>query len=179
MKRILAAAAFSLLALPSFAALKEGEKAPLFTVQASLAGKEFTFSLADALKQGPVVLYFYPAAFTKGCTIEARAFAEAIDKFKSYGATVIGMSNDTIETLNKFSTSECQGKFPVGADAGMKVTKAYDAVLLKMTNYANRTSYVIAPSGQILFEMTDMDPLGHVDNTLATLKKWADQNKTK
>src|SRR5262245_41324068 len=96
-------AATALLASPAFATLPDGAKAPDFTTQASLAGKPFSFSLADALKQGPVVLYFYPAAFTKGCTIEAHQCAEATEKFKSLGATVIGVSHDTIDTLNKFS----------------------------------------------------------------------------
>src|SRR5262245_62353928 len=95
----------------AMAALPNGATAPVFTTQASLAGKPFSFSLAEALKQGPVVLYFYPAAFTKGCTLEAHDFAEATDKFKSLGATVIGVSHDTIDTLNKFSVSECRNQF--------------------------------------------------------------------
>src|SRR5437879_4156793 len=98
---------------PALAALKAGDKAPDFTAQASLGGKVFTYSLADALKKGPVVLYFYPAAFTKGCTIEAHLFADATDKYKTLGATVIGVSNDNIDTLNKFSISECRSKFAV------------------------------------------------------------------
>ena len=105
-----------LLTLPVFAALPNGTKAPDINTQATLAGKEFKFSLADALKKGPVVLYFYPAAFTPGCTVEAHEFAEATDKFKELGATVIGVSHDPIDKLNKFSVSECQSKFPVAAD---------------------------------------------------------------
>ena len=108
--------ATALLALPAFAALKPGDNAPDFTAQASLGGNVFTFSLADALKKGPVVLYFYPAAFTKGCTIEAHDFAEATDTYHSLGATVIGVSHDNIDTLNKFSVSECRSKFAVAAD---------------------------------------------------------------
>src|SRR5271156_6076836 len=103
-------------ASPADAALKLGDTAPDFTTQASLGGKPFTFVLADALKQGPVVLYFYPAAFTHGCTIEAHDFAEATYDFKLQGATVIGVSHDSIETLNKFSVSECRSKFAVAAD---------------------------------------------------------------
>ncbi len=118
----------SMLAAPLYAALKPGAQAPDFTTQATLAGKPFTFSLADALKQGPVVLYFYPAAFTPGCTVEAHEFAEATDKFKAMGATVIGVSHDPIDTLNKFSVSECRNKFAVASDADQKITKAYDAV---------------------------------------------------
>src|SRR5688572_22878786 len=101
----------------SLAALPNGTQAPDFTAQASLAGKPFTFSLSEALKQGPVVLYFYPAAFTSGCTIEAHNFAEATDQFKALGATVIGVSNDDIETLHRFSVSEFRNKFGVAADA--------------------------------------------------------------
>src|SRR5690349_4402967 len=114
---------------PGSAALQTGAKAPDFTADASLAGKEFKFSLADALKKGPVVLYFYPAAFSKGCTIEAHEFADATDKFAELGATVIGVSYDNIETLNKFSTTECRNKFAVAADVDQSIMKSYDAVL--------------------------------------------------
>jgi thioredoxin-dependent peroxiredoxin len=117
MKRLMILAAGSaVLAAPLYAALSNGAQAPVFTTQATLAGKPFTFSLADALKSGPVVLYFYPAAFTPGCTVEAHNFAEATDKFKALGATVIGVSHDNIDTLNKFSVSECRNKFAVAAD---------------------------------------------------------------
>src|SRR5271165_6370654 len=117
MKRLLILAAGSaVLAAPLYAALSSGAQAPVFTTEATLAGKEFTFSLADALKKGPVVLYFYPAAFTRGCTVEAHDFADATDKYAALGATVIGMSHDDIATLDKFSTSECRSKFPVAAD---------------------------------------------------------------
>ncbi|HTZ00322.1 MAG TPA: redoxin domain-containing protein, partial [Rhodocyclaceae bacterium] len=112
MKRILvlAAAGFT---LPAAAALDVGAPAPPFEAPASLGGSEYRFSLRDALKTGPVVLYFYPAAFTKGCTIEAHDFAAAIDRYKALGATVIGVSHDSIETLKRFSVSECRGKFAV------------------------------------------------------------------
>ena len=167
----------SVLGLPAQASLNDGASAPLFTTQASLGGKEFTFSLADALKAGPVVLYFYPKAFTKGCTVEAHAFAEATEDFKTLGASVIGISNDDIKTLNQFSVSECQSKFPVGADDDGKIIKSYDAALL--FSYANRTSYVIAPSeeaggGKIIYSYTALDPNKHVANTLAAVKKWHD-----
>jgi peroxiredoxin Q/BCP len=116
-KRIAATALAALLvAAPSYAALKAGDAAPDFQTQASLDGKVFTFSLADALKKGPVVLYFYPAAFTTGCTIEAHDFADAVDKYRALGATVIGVSHDDINTLNRFSVSECRSKFAVAAD---------------------------------------------------------------
>jgi peroxiredoxin len=151
--------------------LKPGVQAPDFTTQATLAGKPFTFSLADALKQGPVVLYFYPAAFTPGCTVEAHEFAEATEKFKALGATVIGVSHDPIDTLNKFSVTECRNKFAVASDADQKITKAYDAVLAIKPEYADRTSYVIATSGKIVYEYTALNPDKHVGNTLAAVEK--------
>ena len=118
-RKLLMAGAAALVAgyaLTAQAVLKPGDPAPDFSTQASLGGNTYTYSLADALKKGPVVLYFYPAAFTKGCTIEAHAFAEAVDRYKAYGATVIGVSADEIGTLTKFSVSECRSKFPVAAD---------------------------------------------------------------
>ena len=159
-------------AQPAVAALPDGAKAPDFTTQASLAGKEFRFSLAEALRKGPVVLYFYPAAFTPGCTVEAHLFAEATAEFAALGATVIGVSHDPIEKLDKFSVSECRNKFAVAADTDGTIMKSYDAVLLSHPQYANRTSYVIAPDGAILYSYTAMDPDQHVANTLAAVKKW-------
>ncbi|HVY82696.1 MAG TPA: peroxiredoxin [Steroidobacteraceae bacterium] len=176
--RLLALAA-ALLSTTAFAALPNGTRAPDFTTQASLGGKEFSFSLAEALKQGPVVLYFYPAAFTKGCTIEAHNFAEATDKFKALGATVIGVSHDSIETLNKFSVSECRSKFAVASDADQKIMKAYDAVLWIKPDWAKRTSYVIAPTGEILYSYTALNPDKHVANTMAVVQKWAEEHKAK
>jgi peroxiredoxin Q/BCP len=133
--------------------------------------------LAAALKTGPVVLYFYPAAFTRGCTIEAHEFAEATDKFKAMGATVIGVSHDSIDTLNKFSVSECRNKFAVASDVDQKISKAYDAAML-FTAYASRTSYVIAPTGKIIYAYTALNPDKHVENTLAAVAKWqTDQQK--
>jgi thioredoxin-dependent peroxiredoxin len=165
-----------LLASPLYAALQPGVQAPAFTTAATLAGKPFTFSLADALKSGPVVLYFYPAAFTKGCTVEAHEFAEATDKFKAMGATVIGVSHDDIDTLNKFSVSECRNKFAVASDADKKITKAYDATIF-FTSFSNRTSYVIAPDGTIIYEYTALSPDKHVENTMAAVAGWQAQHK--
>jgi peroxiredoxin Q/BCP len=165
-----------LLASPLYAALKPGAQAPAFTTPATLAGKPFTFSLADALKSGPVVLYFYPAAFTKGCTVEAHEFAEATDKFKAMGVTVIGVSHDSIDTLNKFSVSECRNKFAVASDADKKISAAYDANIF-FTSYTNRTSYVIAPNGTIIYEYTALNPDKHVENTLAAVAKWQAEQK--
>jgi thioredoxin-dependent peroxiredoxin len=165
-----------LLVSPLYAALKPGAQAPAFTTAATLAGKPFTFSLADALKNGPVVLYFYPAAFTKGCTVEAHEFAEATDKFKAMGATVIGVSHDDIDTLNKFSVSECRNKFAVASDADKKISKAYDATIF-FTSYTNRTSYVIAPNGTIIYEYTALSPDKHVENTMAAVTSWQAEHK--
>jgi peroxiredoxin len=168
----------ALLAPPSQAALAPGAQAPDFTTEASLAGKPFKFSLAEALKKGPVVLYFYPAAFTHGCTIEAHEFAEATDQFKALGATVIGISHDPIDKLNKFSVSECRNKFAVAADADGHIMKEYDAVLKGFPQYADRTSYVIAPSGKIAYVYTAMDPDGHVGNTMTAVKKLQSESKS-
>jgi peroxiredoxin (alkyl hydroperoxide reductase subunit C) len=176
MRRIVLGFFLSVLATGSAYALGIGDPAPDFTMQAALDGKPFTFALADALKQGPVVVYFYPAAFTKGCTIEAHEFAGSIDKFKAAGATVLGVSHDTIDTLEKFSTSECQGKFPVAADEDQKVEKAYDAILLAHTSYASRTSFVIAPDGKIIERYEAMNPDGHVEKTLAAVTTWQSQH---
>ena len=172
-----AAMATALFAVPTFAALPDGTKAPDFTTQASLAGKAFQFSLAKALKKGPVVLYFYPAAFTPGCTIEAHEFAEATPKFEALGATVIGVSHDPIDKLNKFSVSECRNKFAVASDADGSIMKNYDAVLAAKPEYANRTSYVIAPTGDIIYSYTELKPDSHVENTMAAVKKWQDEHK--
>lgn len=160
------------IATPALAQLKPGDKAPMFKAQASLGGKQFTFSLAETLKKGPVVVYFYPKAFTSGCTQEAHDFAEAMSKFHALGATVIGVSNDDIATLDKFSTSECGSKFPVAADKNQRIMTAYDSVMMGFMPYASRTSYVVTPDGRIAYEYTALDPSEHVNNTLAAVKSW-------
>ena len=170
---ILAAAVLAAaLTVPAAAALSTGTKAPDFTLQATQGGNVFTFNLDAALKNGPVVLYFYPAAFTSGCTIEAHEFADAIDQYKALGATVIGVSHDPLDKLQKFSVSECRSKFAVAADINETVIKEYDAVLPQHPQYANRTSYVIAPDGTIIYDYTSLDPELHVQNTLTALKTW-------
>ncbi len=169
-------AAAMLLASPAIGALPDGSHAPQFTTEATLAGKSFRFSLADALRKGPVVLYFYPAAFTPGCTVEAHEFAEATARFQALGATVIGVSHDPIEKLNRFSVSECRNKFAVASDADGHVMQEYDAVLPRNPAYANRTSYVIAPTGVVIYSYTDMKPDKHVKNTMAAVKKWQDEH---
>jgi len=168
--------ALMLAASPAQAALNPGDKAPDFTTEASLGGKPFTFTLAEALKQGPVVLYFYPAAFTHGCTIEAHDFAEATYDFKLQGATVIGVSHDTIETLNKFSVSECRSKFAVASDPDGNIIKAYDAVMISKPELADRTSYVITPDHKILYAYSSLDPDQHVANTMQALQDWNAHN---
>jgi len=171
MKRVLSAALLfgALAAAPASAALKPGDKAPEFTTQATLGGNEFTFSLADALKKGPVVLYFFPKAFTKGCTAEAHEFAEATAQFHAAGATLIGMSADDIGTLHKFSTQECSSKFPVAADPELKVIKAFDSVM-EGRNLSDRISYVIGQDGKVAYAYSDRSPDKHVENTLTAVK---------
>jgi thioredoxin-dependent peroxiredoxin len=175
-RSFVAALIATLVALPLYAALPDGAKAPDINTLASLAGKEFKFSLANALKKGPVVLYFYPAAFTPGCTVEAHQFAEATPKFQKLGATVIGVSHDPIDKLDRFSVSECRNQFAVASDADGSIMKAYDSVLPSHPEYANRTSYVIAPTGEIIYSYTAMDPNQHVENTMAVVKKWQDEH---
>jgi len=177
MQRLLIAAAVCCtLAGPLYAELQPGAAAPPFTTEATLAGQPFTFSLAGALRSGPVVLYFYPAAFTKGCTIEAHDFAAATERFKALGATVIGVSHDTIDTLNKFSVSECRSKFAVASDPDLSISKAYDAKII-LTHYSNRTSYVIAPDGKIIYSYSALDPDKHVENTMAAVAKWQAEHR--
>ncbi|MEO8811869.1 MAG: peroxiredoxin, partial [Caulobacteraceae bacterium] len=129
------------------AALKVGATAPEFSAKAAQGGKQFTFDLADALKKGPVVLYFFPAAFTPGCTIEAHEFADATADYKKLGATVIGVTAGNIDRLTEFSVSECRSKFPVAADPKAAIAKRYDATLAVYPGHSDRTSYVIAPDG--------------------------------
>jgi len=160
------------ISLAAYAGLKPGSAAPDFSAQASLGGKVFTFSLAQALKQGPVVLYFYPAAFTSGCTVEAHEFAEATDKFKALGATVIGISHDDIDTLNKFSVSECRSKFAVAADPDLAIAKSYDATAWFLPGHSDRTSFVITPDGTVLYSYTALSPDAHVKNTMDALTQW-------
>jgi thioredoxin-dependent peroxiredoxin len=167
-----AALAASALALPAQAALNVGAAAPDFSADAAVGGQPFKFRLAEALKKGPVVLYFYPKAFTSGCTVEAHQFAEATDKFKALNTTVIGMSNDDIDTLKKFSVEACRSKFAVAADAGGKVIKDYD-VALKMApgGMADRVSYLIAPDGKVAAVHASMNPDGHIDAMLQAAEK--------
>lgn len=157
--------------LPASAALPVGAKAPDFTTSGALAGKEFRLHLAQQLRHGPVVLYFYPKAFTEGCTLEAHAFSVAAPEFRKAGARVIGMSADDLPTLKRFSVEGCRNAFPV-ATATPATIRAYDAVLAAKPELSNRTSYVIAPDGKILYVHSALDWRDHVKNTLAAVKAW-------
>lgn len=155
--------------VPANGALPTGAKAPDFTTTGAIAGKPFKLHLAEQLKHGPVVLYFFPKAFTKGCTLEARAFSEAAGDFKKAGARVIGMSADDLPTLKKFSVEECRNAFPV-ATATPDVAKAYDVVMKQAPNLTDRTSYVIGRDGKIIYVHSDMNWSEHVSKTLAAVK---------
>ena len=157
-----------LLTTPAGAALPVGAHAPDFTTLGALGGKPFKVHLADLLKQGPVVLYFYPKAFTKGCTLEAHAFSEATPEFRKAGARVIGMSADDLPTLKKFSVEHCRSAFPV-ATATKATIKAYD-VALPLVGMTNRTSYVIARDGRVVMVHSDLDWKDHVAKTLAAVR---------
>lgn len=171
---VLAAAAAALLATPASAALKAGDKAPVFTAQGYLAGNPITLNLADSLKKGPVVLYFFPAAHTAGCNLEARLFSEAIDQFRAQKATVIGVTAGKLNELADFSkeTEHCGGKFAVGADPGAKIARQYDAILVAKPDWSDRTSYVISPKGEILHAYSKLDPSEHVAQTLGAVKAY-------
>lgn len=169
-----AVAALAVLAIPSAvqAELAVGALAPNFATQAALAGEDYAFNLRSALRKGPVVLYFYPKAFTQGCTLEARAFAEAHDDFAAAGATVIGMSADDVGTLKRFSTEECSSKFAVGV-ATPDIIKVYDVALQRQgmpAGMANRVSYVIGQDGRVRFVYSNLDYRDHVRLTLEAVR---------
>lgn len=168
MRRTLAFITALALSVPAAAALKVGDKAPDFETTGAIAGKAFKLHLAEQLRHGPVVLYFFPKAFTSGCTAEAHAFSDATSDFKKAGARVIGLSADDLPTLQKFSVEECRNAFPV-ASASPAVIKAYD-VKLPMVNMTNRTSYVIARDGRIAMVHSEMSWKDHVARSLAAVK---------
>jgi peroxiredoxin Q/BCP len=192
MKRILAYALIGGLAAMPALAMEKGATAPDFKARASLAGKEFDFSLKDALKKGPVVVYFYPAAFTKGCNMEAQAFAATKEKFDAAGATVIGVSRDNIQRLNAFSSDPeyCAGKFPVASDADGSIAKSYNLSEMQIPAGANakdsrgealsgtltkdRNTYVITPDNKIVAVLSTegdkLAPADHAEKSLAVVE---------
>jgi len=176
------------IALPAMAALKEGDKAPDFKTQASLAGKSFTFSLKDALKKGPVVVYFYPSAYTGGCNIQAHTFAVNSDKFAAAGATIIGVSLDSIKRLNDFSADPqyCAGKFPTASDADGAISKSYDLKVadgkpgIKDTRgveidhgFAERTTFIVTSDGKIAATIGGVSPADNVTKALEEVQHLA------
>jgi len=158
-----------MLSQPIAAALNVGTSAPDFQTVGALAGKPFKLHLKDQLKHGPLVLYFYPKAFTQGCTLEAKAFADAMPEFRKAGARVVGMSADDLGTLKRFSTEACRSAFPV-ATASPETIKAYDVVLKQKPELTDRTSYVIDRKGKIVMVHSDLDWKDHVSKTLAAVR---------
>lgn len=189
MKRILIASILAgAIAVPAAAALNEGDAAPDFTTQASLAGKAFNFSLKDALKTGPVVVYFYPSAFTGGCNLQAHTFAVNHDKFVAAGATVVGVSLDNIARLNDFSADPnyCAGKLPVASDADGKITKSYDLKVREASagakdtrgveighGFAERTTFIVTPNGKIAATIGGLTPEQNVEKALEKVQQLA------
>ena len=185
-KRLLGCVLASVITLPALAALKEGDHAPEFKAQASFAGKAFDYSLKDALKKGPVVVYFYPSAYTNGCNIQAHTFAVNSDKFKAAGASIIGVSLDSIKRLNDFSADPnyCAGKFPTASDANGKIAKSFELKVmegkpgLKDTRgveidhgFAERTTFIVKPDGTIAATIGGMAPAENVDKALAAVQQ--------
>ena len=159
----------ALSAQPLAAALPVGAQAPDFTTLGAVGGKPFKLHLKDQLRSGPLVLYFFPKAFTQGCTLEAKAFADAMPQFRKAGARVVGMSADNLDTLKKFSTEACRSKFPV-ATASPATIKAYDVVLKQKPELTDRTSYVIDRKGRIVMVHSELDWKDHVAKTLAAVQ---------
>jgi peroxiredoxin Q/BCP len=166
-------AALSLALVPAAAvpALPTGARAPDFTAAGALAGRPFRLSLREQLRRGPVVLYFYPRSFTEGCTLEAHAFSEAARDFRRLGASVVGMAADDYETLRRFSVEACRNAFPV-ATATPATIRAYDVHFREGAALTNRTSFVIAPNGRIIYAYSDLDWRNHVTNTLRAVREW-------
>jgi peroxiredoxin Q/BCP len=155
------------------AALDIGDAVPRFTRAAALGGKTFRYSLAEGLTKGPVVVYFFPSADSTACSIEAHAFAEAIDEFSALGATVIGVSADAIEVLEKFSVKSCNSRFPVVSDESRTVIRGFDAVMQTRPDFANRLSYVIGTDGKVAYYYQNLNPDRHVERMLAALRALA------
>lgn len=171
-RELLIAAGLAASCVPASAALRAGAPAPEFAADGSLAGRPMRFRLSEALARGPVVLYFYPAAFTPGCTVEAHLFAEATPSFAELGATVVGVSVDDLDTLHRFSVSECRSRFAVLSDADRRITQAYDAAMPRRQDIAARVSYVIAPGARVLHAYASPSPERHVHETLEAVRRW-------
>jgi peroxiredoxin len=169
MRKLLLGLATFCVALPAAAALPVGAHAPEFVTNGAVGGKAFRLDLNEQLRKGPMVLYFFPKAFTKGCTLEAHAFSEAIPEFRKAGAQVVGLSADDLETLMKFSVEECRNAFPL-ATASPATIRAYDVALKQAPGLTARTSYVIDRSGKIVMVHDEMDWSQHVAKTLAAVK---------
>jgi peroxiredoxin Q/BCP len=167
----LAALALALVPAAAIPALPVGAAAPDFRTSGALAGRPFRLHLREQLRHGPVVLYFYPRAFTEGCTLEAHAFSEAAHEFRQLGARVVGMSADDYDTLRRFSVEACRNAFPV-ATATPETIRAYDVLLRAGQPMTNRTSYVIAPDGRIIYAYSDLNYRNHVANTLQAVREW-------
>jgi peroxiredoxin len=192
MKKLLIAVLLSsVIALPAFAALKPGETAPDFSAQASLAGKAFAYSLKDALAKGPVVVYFYPSAYTGGCNAQAHAFSERADKFAAAGATIVGVSLDSIERLNDFSADPqyCAGKIAVASDADAKIAKSYDLTVTPGRagqkdsrgveighDFTERTTFVVKTDGKIAATIGGMAPAANVEKAFEAVQQLAPVN---
>jgi len=189
MKRfLLACLVSSAITLPAIAALKDGDTAPDFKTQASLAGKAFTFSLKETLKKGPVVVYFYPSAYTGGCNAQAHTFAVNYDKFAAAGASIIGVSLDSIGRLNDFSADPayCAGKIAVASDVGGKIARSFDLSVREAVagkkdtrgveidhGFAERTTYIVTPDGKIAATLGGLTPVENVEKTLDVVQKLA------
>ena len=178
----------ALFATPSLAALNEGDKAPDISAQASLAVKAFNYTFKDALKKGPVVVYFYPSAFTGGCNLQAHTFAENIDKFAAAGATVIGVSLDSIGRLNAFSADPeyCAGKVAVASDPDGKIARSFDLAVADTPagrkdskgndidhGRVDRVTYVIKPDGKVAATIGGVAPVANVEKALETVTRLA------
>lgn len=186
MKRVLLTCLIATaISVPAWAALKDGDRAPDFTAQASLAGKEFKFSLKESLKKGPVVVYFYPSAYTQGCNVQAHTFSVNQEKFAAAGASIIGVSLDSIQRLNQFSADPdyCAGKFPVASDASGSIAKSYDLTVknvpgIKDTKgnevdhgFAERTTFVVTSDGKIAATIGGVTPTENVMKALETVQQ--------
>jgi len=192
MKRLLLGGMLSVTLLQSaWAALPEGSAAPDFSTQASRAGKAFSYSLKESLKRGPVVVYFYPSAYTGGCNLQAHLFSENSEKFAAAGASIVGVSLDNIERLNQFSADPefCAGKIAVASDADGQIAKAYQLVIREAVagrkdtrgveiahGFAERTTFIVTPDGKIAHTLGGLKLTENVEKSLALVQKIADAN---